>query len=850
MRSLAFLPSLQLALRFASREMRSGLAGFRVFLACIALGVAAIGAVNAVGNGITDGIEAEGRAILGGDLRFELVQRQATDQERQYLAGLGEVAENVSTRSMVRRQDQSDQSLAEIKAVDGKYPLYGTLVTEPALGQAELFQLQNGSFGAAAPQILFDRLNLKLGDKALLGDGVFELRAVLKGEPDALSEGFGFAPRFLISKEGMAATKLERPGSLVEYGYKVKLKNGSAALRQVRDETEKAFPEAGWQIRTSSNASPALASNIERFSQFLMLVGLTALVVGGVGVANAVRAHLDGKRSVIATFKCLGAPGNFAALVYLIQILIIASIAIVIGLILAALSPWAAASAIQSLLGLNVSGSFQPLALLLATAFGYLITLVFALIPLGRSSLVPPTELFRENGFQSATLPKWPWLLGAAVLALAVAGLAILTAKDRYVAIVFLGAAVAAFIVLRFVAWGIQRLARSAPRASNVPLRMAIGNIHRPGALTPSVVLSLGLGLTLLVALTLIDLNLRNQISGTISAKAPNFFFLDIQSAEVDGFAKLLTEQSPQGEVQRVPMLRGRITQLKGIDLEKLTIPPEASWVTRGDRGITYAVEPPENGKIASGAWWPKEYSGEPLVSFSEEEGGELGLKLGDTVTVNVLGRNITAKIANFRRVEWESMSINFVMVFSPNSFAGAPHGWLATLSDTNLDAAGDAKVLNAVTRAFPTVTSVRIKDVLNVAERLVGQLAGAIRAAAAIALISSVLVLAGALAAGNRTRVHDSVILKMLGATRRTLVTAFTLEYFLIGLATALFGLAAGAGAAWFVVVNIMKLQWTFDPLIAVGTVAVALVLTIGFGLIGTWRVLGEKSAPVLRNL
>lgn len=850
MQSLSLVPSLKLALRFALREMRGGLSGFRVFLACIAIGVAAIGAVNAVGNGITDGIEAEGRSILGGDLRFELVQRTVSDKERQYLAGLGTVAESISTRSMVRRRDQADQTLSEVKAVDGKYPLYGTLSTNPALSQSELFDVKNGSFGAAAPQILFDRLQLKPGDKVLLGEAVFELRAVLVTEPDALSEGFGFAPRLLISTQGMAATKLERPGSLVEHGYKVRLKDGSPATGDVKGASEKAFPDAGWRIRTSANASPALSSNIERFSQFLTLVGLTALVVGGVGVANAVRAHLDGKRTVIATFKCLGAPGNFAAFVYLIQILLISSIAIVIGLLLAALSPWAAASAIRSLLSLNVSGSLQPLALLLAAAFGYLITLVFALLPLGRSSLVAPTELFRENGLQTATLPKWPWLLAAAVFALLVAGLAVLTAKDRYVALIFLGAAAAAFIVLRLVAWGIQRLARSAPRTANLPLRMAIANIHRPGALTPSVVLSLGLGLTLLVALSLIDMNMRNQISNTISQKAPNFFFLDIQSAEVDGFAKLLSGQSPQGAVQRVPMLRGRITQLKGVDLDKLTIPPEASWVTRGDRGVTYALAPPENAKVVSGDWWPANYAGEPLVSFSEEEAGELGLKLGDTVTVNVLGRNVVAKIANFRRVEWESMSINFVMVFSPNAFAGAPHGWLATLSDPKLDAAGDAKVLNAVTRAFPAVTSVRIKDVLNVAERLVGQLAGAIRAAAAIALISSVLVLAGALAAGNRTRVHDSVILKMLGATRRTLITAFTFEYFLIGLATALFGLAAGAGAAWFVVVNIMKLQWIFDPLLALATVALALALTIGFGLIGTWRVLGEKSAPVLRNL
>ena len=844
------LRSIKLAWTFALREMRSGLAGFRVFLACIAIGVAAIGAVNSVATGINNGIEAEGRNILGGDLRFELVQRTVNDKERAYLKALGAVAETISARSMARREDQGDQSLAEVKAVDALYPLYGRLVSEPALSSADLYNSVNGRFGAAAPQILFDRLKLKLGDTLLVGEGRFELRAVIVNEPDALSEGFGFAPRLLISKEGMAATKLERPGSLTEYSYKVKFANAGLAAKDVKEKAEKDFPDAGWRVRTSANASPALSSNIERFSQFLTLVGLTALVVGGVGVANAVRAHLDSKRTVIATLKCLGASGNFAAFVYFIQILIIASIGIAIGLALASIAPFAAASAIRSFLPLDVAGGFHPLALLLAALFGYLTTLVFALLPLGHASLIAPTELFRENGFQAAGMPNWPWLLATAVLAAMVAGLAIVTAKDRYVALVFIGAAIAAFIILRGVSWMIQRLAKRAPRAGNIPLRMAIGNIHRPGALTPSVVLSLGLGLTLLTSLTLIDQNMRRQISSTIAAKAPNFFFLDIQSTEVEQFAKVLAEQAPKGEVMRVPMLRGRITQFRGVDLAKLTIPPEGAWVTRGDRGVTYSPKPPENANVVEGKWWPEDYAGEPLVSFSQEEAGELGLKIGDTVTVNVLGRSIVAKIENFRKVEWESMSINFVMVFSPNAFKGAPHSWLATLSDPGLDAADDAKVLNAVTRAFPTVTSLRIKDALDVAEKLVGQLAAAIRAAAAIALISSVLVLAGALAAGNRTRVHDSVILKMLGATRRTLITAFTLEYFLIGLATAIFGLAAGTGAAWFVIARIMKLQWSFDPLVALATVALALALTIGFGLIGTWRVLGEKSAPVLRNL
>jgi putative ABC transport system permease protein len=292
------------------------------------------------------------------------------------------------------------------------------------------------------------------------------------------------------------------------------------------------------------------------------------------------------------------------------------------------------------------------------------------------------------------------------------------------------------------------------------------------------------------------------------------------------------------------------VMALNGIDVQKIEVPPEGRWVLRGARGITYARNIPENSTLSEGAWWPADYEGEPLVSFAAEEGGEIGLKLGDTITVNVLGRNITARIANFRNVEWESMGINFVMVFSPNTFAGAPHAWLATLLDQGSSAEQEARVLNEVTRAFPAVTTVRVKDALDIVNQIVGQLATAIRAAAAVALIASILVLSGALAAGNRARVHDAVVLKMLGATRTTLIGAFTIEYLLIGLATATFALAAGGVAAWFVVARIMNLPASFLPEVAATTVVVALVLTVGFGLLGTWRVLGHKAAPVLRNL
>lgn len=844
--------TLRLALRFSLREMRGGLGGFVIFLTCIALGVAAIGGVNSVARSIAEGVADQGQVLLGGDIRFELNQREANADEQAFLDELGAIAISAGMRSMARLPDGSDQSLVEAKAVDEAYPLFGTLVTEPSLPRADLFDERDGAFGAAAPDLLFQSLGLELGDRILLGSATFELRARLVSEPDAVSDGLGFAPRLLVSLEGLRGAGLIQPGSLVEFAYKLRLpaSTSSADIADIEARAAEEFPQAGWSIRTRANAAPSLSANIERFSQFLTLVGLTALVVGGVGVANAVRAYLDGKRGVIATMKSLGASGRFVFAVYLVQILLIAAIAIVIGLVLGALMPFAAGAALSAFIPVPAEAGIFPGALLLATAFGVLVTVAFALLPLGRARDVPATALFREMGFDGRGWPRRIYVATAGLLTLAMAGLAVWSAGDRRLAMIFVGAALVAFVVLRGVGWLVQWLARRAPRVRSTAWRLAIGNIHRPGALTPSVVLSLGLGLTLLVTLALIDGNLRRQIGDSLPGQAPNFFFVDIQAAEVDAFAALVKTEAPEGELMRVPMLRGRIVALNGTDVAKLEIPAEGAWVLRGDRGITYSATIPENATLSAGEWWAPDHSGEPLVSFSAQEAGELGLKLGDTVTVNVLGRDVTARIASLRDVKWESMSINFVMVFSPNTFAGAPHSWLATLTDTDATAADEARLLNTVTREFPTVTSVRVKDALDVVNRLVAQIGTAIRAAAAVALVASVLVLAGALAAGNRARVHDAVVLKTLGATRRVLIAAFSLEYAMIGLATAVFALAAGGVAAWFVVARVMSLPSSFLPEVAVWTIVVALVLTVGIGLIGTWRVLGQKAAPVLRSL
>ncbi|TLX05638.1 ABC transporter permease [Rhizobium sp. MHM7A] len=842
-------PRVSLAFRLALRELRGGIRGFYIFLACIALGTGAIAAVNSVSQSITDTIASQGQELLAGDVRFELNNREATPQEMSFLEGLGTVSVSTGLRSMARKPDGSDQALVEVKAVDDAYPLYGRFEAEPDYPLAALLSGQGGTYGALAAPLLLDRLGLAVGDELLLGNVKLSITGTVKTEPDALSEGFGFAPRLLVSRQALESSGLIQTGSLVEHAYKIRLEDRST-MSGIQVRASREFPSAGWAIRTSDRAAPSLTENITRFSQFLTLVGLTALVVGGVGVANAVRAFLDSKRTTIATFKCLGAPAVVVVLIYLFQIAIISLGGIVTGLVIGALSPIFAAQFLAQFLPVSTAPTLYPGALVLATLFGILTTLAFAILPLGHAREVPATALFREQGFETRRLPSWPYILLAALFMVGLAGLAILTAYDRFIAVVFVGAIVFAFVVLRLVAALIAWLARRSPRVSSPALRLAIGNIHRPGALTPSVVLSLGLGLALLVTLTLIDGNLRQQLTGRMNEGAPNFFFVDIQSAEVDAFRNLVQAQAPKGKLMEVPMLRGRIVAFNGEDVTKMNVPAAGRWVLNGDRGITYADALPENAALSEGSWWDRDYSGEPLVSFSSEEAHELGLKIGDTVTVNVLGRNITAKIANLRRVEWESLSINFVMVFSPNTFRGAPHAWLATLTDPSSTPAEDAAILKSVTNAYPTITSVRVKDAIDIVNRLVAQLATAIRAAASVALVASVLVLAGALAAGNRARTHDAVVLKTLGATRAMLIRAFSYEYLILGLATAIFSLIAGAAAAWFIVARIMRLPSTFLPDVAGLTLVTALVLTVGIGLIGTWRILGQKAAPVLREL
>jgi putative ABC transport system permease protein len=842
-----------LPLRYAVRELRGGLSGFYVFVACIALGCMAIAGVGSLAASLGEGLAREGRVILGGDLAFTLIQREAAPNELAFLQSRGALSSAATLRAMAR-DPNGKATLVELKAVDGAYPLYGEAKLDPAMNIADALAPRDGAFGAAADPVLMARLDIKPGARLTIGKAIIEIRAALTSEPDKLAGGIGFGPRLLVSEGALRATGLLQPGSLVRWHYRLRLPGSDAtgaAAKAVTAQARTQLPEAGWDIRNRTNASPQLERNVERFTQFLTIVGLTALLVGGVGVGNAVKSHLDRRRDVIATMKALGASGRRVFAVYLTQVLLLALVGGVIGVAVGAVLPFVITGVFGSMIPLPIVPAVYPGDLMLALLYGLLTALAFALWPLGRAHDVPVGALFRDA---VTGLPQRPRKIYVALTAAAVAALvavAVLLAYDRRVAIIYVGVAALVFIALRFVASLLMLLARHAPRAHSTVLRMAIANIHRPSALTPTIVLSLGLGIALLVTVIEIDGNLRQQFAAELPAKAPSFYFLDIPSDQADKFGEFVRAEAPGAVLEDVPMLRGRIVSANGIPAENLKPKEEAAWVLQSDRGITYGNEIPAGSRLVEGDWWNKDYDGPPLVSFEKKVADGLGLKIGDPIVVNVLGRNITATIANMRTVDWQSLGINFVMVFSPNAFRGAPHTHLASLTYTaGSTPAQEGAIIKTVADSFPMVTTLRVKEALDAVGSIISNLVLGIRGASAITLLAAALVLGGALAAGHRHKVYDAVILKTLGATRLRLLTAYTIEYLLLGAATAVFGVLSGSLAGWLIVTELMHLKFTWLPLPAMAASAAAVVVTVVLGLIGTFSALGQKPAPVLRNL
>ncbi|MEB3415744.1 FtsX-like permease family protein [Alteriqipengyuania sp. WL0013] len=831
------------AWRIARRDLNGRFRGLRLLVICLFLGVGALAAIGTLTSAVGGEIEARGREFLGGDIQLSVWQRDLAPDELAALEQLGTVSGGFRMQAMATAGENA--APVGLKAVDSEYPLVGSLTLTggraadaPAAGEAFIAK------GAA------DRLDAAVGDTVTIAGQELRVAGIIETEPDQLSEGFSLGPTVIVDRAFPGEAGLLEPGALYRARYRVALDDVGRDTEALAEALEERFPQAGFEYRTRDNASPGADRFVSRMGEFLVLVGLAALVIAGIGIGGGVSSYLQARRSSIATLKVLGASSRDIARIYALQIGAAALIGSVAGLVVGmAVTPFLA-RALADLLPTGSGFAIDPLALLRAAGFGLLVALVFAAPPLLAARRFPAMALMRAR--VSPLSQRWkegaPWVVGglAGIVALALVG-----APQPLLSAGFLGGAAVLLGLLALLGWIIRKLAARLPSPRNPLLRTAKANLHRPGAPTGQLVTALGFGLSAFVLLAAIQSAIDGNIRQRVPAQAPDYFVLDVPRDSEAEFRALVARDNPAAEVRTVPALRGKIlaygpedAQVVVAELEEI---PDGAWPLRGERGLTYADEVPEGNTLTAGEWWGADYEGEPLVSVDEELAEAIDLKLGDTITVGILGVERTARIASFRTIDWDSFGFNYVFVFSPNALRDAPHNLAATIELP--EGADTGPLLRDLVRTLPSSSVIEIGSVLTQARELLGQVGTAILAAASVAVLAGLAVLLGAIAAARASRIYDTVILRVLGASRRQLLLLQLAEYGALAAILALVALGLGSGLAWLVVTQLFEFDWLPDWGTVLGVLGAGLALVIAFALGGSLPLLRAKPARALRS-
>ncbi|MGA9433263.1 MAG: FtsX-like permease family protein [Roseobacter sp.] len=835
--------SLRIASRFAMRELRGGLQGFRIFLACLTLGVAAIAAIGTVRASIEAGLTQEGAAILGGDAELDFTYRFADPEERAWMEDVADaVSEIADFRSMAVVGDE--RALTQIKAVDTAYPLVGTTGLEPEIPLSDALGVQNGLPGAVMERVLIDRLGLSVGDTFTLGTQDFRLSAVLTHEPDGAASGFALGPRTIVLTESLANSSLLAPGTLFSTKYRLDLPP-EADLARVSQDAAEVFADIGVRWTDARNGAPGVSEFVDRLGAFLVLVGLSGLAVGGVGVSSAVQSYLSGKTSVIATLRTLGAERSTIFQTYFLQIGALAVLGVFLGVVLGAALPALFAPVIEANLPIPAEFTIYPAPLFEAALYGFLTAFIFTLWPLARTENIRAATLFRDATETGRKLPAARYLVMIALALALLLSAATWFSGTWRLTLMTAGGIAGALLLLAVTAQGIRVLskrgksfARGKPR-----LRWALSAISGTREGAASIVLSLGLGLSVLAAVGQIDGNLRNAITGNLPDVAPSYFFVDIQKDQISGYTERLENDPAVRRIQSAPMLRGIITKINDKPARDTA---GGHWVLEGDRGVTYSDLMPENTRLTEGNWWPENYTGAPLISFAAEEAEEMGLKIGDTMTINILGRDITGTVTNFREVDFSNAGIGFILSMNPQALAGAPHSFISTVY---AEEEAEAEILRDLASRYPNITAIRVRDAIDRVADVLGSLAAATSYGAAVTILTGFLVLLGAAAAGTRARIYEAAILKTLGASRKSIVASFVLRSVLLGLSAGLVALACGIAGGWAVSHYILDTSFTIIWPSALGIIVGGIAATSVASLVFIWGPLNAKPSNILRT-
>ncbi|MEO5641489.1 MAG: FtsX-like permease family protein [Sphingomicrobium sp.] len=822
------------AWRLARRDLRGGLGGLGLLWLCLAIAVAAIASVTSLASSIDSAIASNGRNLIGGDLVVRSAQRAASGDELAALRAIGRVSATTTLRAMAVAPG-GKVGLAELSSIDAAWPLAGKVELAPG-GRRPV------GAEVAVGRELAERLGLRVGSAVRVGYANFTVASIIEAMPTM--SGFAFSPPMLVDADGLKATGLVQPGSLTTNSYRLLLPPGRDP-QAIGKAFQARFADGGWSVTDRSDAGQGTRRFVERVAEMLLLVALAALAIGGLGIASAAGAFAESRRATVATLKLLGAGRRSLAAMLAIEVALIAVLAILAGLAVGAIAPALAAEAIGSSLPIAPDPNPQWLALGEAALFGLLVTIGAAWGPLAGAVDTRPASLLRGEVGEGADRRRW---VVPTLALLCAAGLAVASARDPRIAASGVAAIVVLAVLFAAIGWAIRRVARATRHRGGPIARLGIAALDRPGAATVRLSVALGLGLALLVTLASVAQSLLAEIDGNVPLRAPALFLIDIPASEQAKFRAVATTTAPGAELKLVPSLRGPVIAVKGVPVAELKNVPEGAWILKGDRGLTFARDLPVGNRVTAGRWWPADYSGPPLVSIDQDAATALNLKVGDSLTLSVLGRPIEAKIASFREIDWRSMGFNFAIIFAPGVLEAAPYSLMATVSPApgqRTDA-----LEQALAAKLPMVSAIRVADVVARVRTLLVALAAAVRVATGVALLLGVIVLAGAVVATRRSRAREMVLLKLVGATRAQVLATQGIEFALLGLVVTLSAFAAGIGAAKLLLGASLDLpfrpDWSSLAALAVG----AIVITVGAALLAALPALTARPAVALRAL
>ncbi|MBI1404129.1 MAG: FtsX-like permease family protein [Porphyrobacter sp.] len=830
----------------ARRDLNARFKGLRLLLVCIFLGTAALAAIGSLTAAIERELAASGQELLGGDLKVEVWQRDLRPAERTALKKLGTLSSGYRMQAMASTPTAA--APIELKAVDARWPMFGTL----RLADGRKVGAPSGKDAWIAESAL-ERLGIAVGDSFKVGTVTLRAAGVIADEPDRLSEGFQLGPTVIVAQGIPAEAGLLAPGALYQSKHRVAFADAGRSPEAAKEAIAKAFPEAGFDIRTRDRASPGADRFVRRMSDFLTLVGLAALVIAGIGIAGGVSSYLDQRRAGIATLKVLGATSGDILRIYALQIGAAALVGSLAGLAAGVAVTPLLAAALSGLLPVESGFLIAPGALALAASYGLLVAFAFAAAPLLRARTFPAMALMRSGIIPLARDRR---ALAATGLGLAaICALALATTEQPMLSGGFLAGAGGALLLLAGLGWAIRALARRLPRPANPLLRSALANLHRPGAPTAALVTALGFGLAAFVLLAAVQSAIDGNIRARVPERAPDYFVLDVPPAKESRFFALVQAEFPEAAIRTVPTMRGAVLAYgpknkltRVADLKEI---PEGAWALRGERGLTFADRLPEGNRVVAGSWWSPFHDGEPLVSVDADFARATGLKVGDYLTIGILGVERTARIANLREIDWESLGFNFVLVFSRNAISDAPHNLAATIDlPQGADPAARGRLLRALVREFPSSSVIEVGGILVEARKLLEQVSLATLAAAAVTVLAGLAVLMGAIAAARAARTYDTVMLRVLGASRRQILLLQLAEYGLLAAVLAVVALALGGGLAWVVITQLFEFDWLPDWGEVAGVLGLGIALVLGFALAGSLPLLRAKPARALREL